>query len=185
MSKAINFTVVAVLVITAGILMSSAAWTAVGQTSTPSQGIEEPAAGTDQPYQSGVMPDDTKESTEAVKISEPMKMCCGMMMKMEVTSQDPAALLALKDQLKLTEEQVKQLEAIVTQSRLQAGQLLTDQQKTQLEPLEKLPTTMVEMHRKMIEKMGPARNGMKRQFVCPMMEQLRCEPSTTENTDNK
>jgi hypothetical protein len=187
MSRPVNFAVAAVLVALAVILLPSAVGTAVGQDqSQPQSDVKQKA---DQPSQPGMMQGDMKPGMmggmEAMKMSEPMKMRCGMMMNMEVTSHDPAALLALKDQLKLTEEQTKRLEAIVAQARQQAEQVLTDEQKTQVQPLEKLPTTMKEMHRQMMEKMGQAKGGMKGQMTCPLMEQMGHEPPAMKHRRNQ
>jgi len=160
MSTTVNFTVAAVLVALAAILLPSAVGRPSAKISrSPKRRETEgrstfPTGHDARRHEAGMM-----GGMEAMKMSEPMKMRCGMMMNMEVTSHDPAALLALKDQLKLTEEQTKRLEAIVAQARQQAEQVLTDEQKTQVQPLEKLPTTMMEMHRQMMEKMGQAKAG--------------------------
>jgi hypothetical protein len=96
---------------------------------------------------------------EGMKMSEPMKMRHQMMMNMEVTPQDPAALLALKDQLQLSDEQTSRLQAILTQARQQAGQVLTEQQTAQLRPLEKLPKTMMQMMEHMDHEQPATKRG--------------------------
>ena len=171
MNRILTLVIGVALVAATAILLPGAAEKALGQGDAGQK--------TDQPSRPGMMKGDMMGmkhgmmgGTEAMKMSEPMKMRCRMMMNMEVTSHDPAALLALKDQLKLTEKQTNRLQAIVAQARQQAGQVLTDQQKTQLQPLEKLPKTMMEMHHQMMEKMGQAKVGMKMQMTCPMMEMM-------------
>jgi hypothetical protein len=169
------------------ILLPSAVGTAVAQDQPqPQSDVKQKA---DQPSQPGMMQRDTKPGMmggmKGMKMSEPMKMRCGMMMNMEVTSHDPAALLALKDQLKLTEEQTKRLEAIVAQAQQQAEQVLTDEQKTQVQPLETLPATMKEMHKQMMEKMGQAKGGMKGQMTCPLMEQTGREQPAMKHRRNQ
>lgn len=182
MSRTVTFSVLVVCVTMAAILLPGAVWTAVAQDqSRPMGNMGERA---EQASDAGMAQDDAK--TCPVAATEAMKMRCRMMMKMEVTSHDPAALLALKDHLKLTAEQTKRLEAIVAQTREETAQVLTDEQKTQLQPLEKLPKNMVGMHQQLVEKMGKAKGGkmgkakggMKAQMPCPMMEM-------TEMKDNE
>lgn len=131
----------------------------------------------DQPPHSGMMMGGMGHMNMGqMKMSEPMMMRCRMMMSMEVKADDPAALLALKDQLKLTDEQADRLKAIVAQAREQADKVLTDEQKKQLEPMAKTPDTMMEMHRQMMQKMqqakGSAKPGMMQMPMCPMMEMM-------------
>jgi hypothetical protein len=134
----------------AAILLPGAVEKAIGQ-------------GRDQPSGSGMMMGGMKHGMMGgmggMKMSGPMKMRHQMMMNMEVTPQDPAALLALKGQLKLSEEQTKRLQAILTQARQQAEQVLTDEQKTQLQPLEKLPKTMMQMMEHMGHEQPAAKGG--------------------------
>jgi hypothetical protein len=165
MNRILILAIGAVLVAAAAILLPGAAEKALGQGHGHRHGDSGQKA--DQPSRPGMM-----GGMEGMKMSEPMKMRCRMMMNMEVTSHDPAALLALKDQIKLTEEQTDRLQAILTQARQQAGQVLTHEQTAQLQPLEKLPKTMAQMHHQMMEKMGHAKGGMKMQMMCPMMEMM-------------
>ena len=76
------------------------------------------------------------------KMPPEMKMRCQMLMGTAVTPTDPAAILALKDQLKLTEAQAAQLEAINKEARDKAIVVLTADQKTTLDSLPKSPQTM-------------------------------------------
>jgi hypothetical protein len=79
-------------------------------------------------------------------MSPAMGMRCGMMMRMHVDPEDPAALLALSGALELTDDQVKQLEAIAKKARAEATAVLTAGQKAKLEPLAGTSMTMMEMH---------------------------------------
>lgn len=158
MNRILTLVIGAVLVAVAVILVSGAAEKALGQGHAQHQG----GAGqkTDQPSRPGMMQGGMEGMM--MKMSGPMKMRHQMMMNMEVTPHDPAALLALKDQLELTDEQTNRLQAILAQARQQAGQVLTAEQKAQLQSLEKLPRTMTEMHRQMMEHMDhekPAAKG--------------------------
>lgn len=167
MNRILTLVIGEVLVAAAAILLPGAAEKALGQGGAGQK--------TDQPSHPGMMggmKHGMMGGMEAMKMSEPMKLRCRMMMSMEVIPHDPAALLALKDHLKLTDEQTSRLQAIVAQSRQQAEQVLTAEQKAQLQPLEKLPKTMTEMHHQMMEKMGQAKGGMKMQMMCPMMEMM-------------
>jgi hypothetical protein len=78
---------------------------------------------------------------------------CAVTGNMEVSSQDPAAILGMKAQLGLTDEQVQKLQAIVAASRQQAEALLTQEQKDKVGALGK-PATMTQMHTQMMPMMG-------------------------------
>ncbi len=116
-----------------------------------------------------------------MKMSPGMKTHCRMMMNMEVKPTDPAALLALKDKLELTEEQIDRLEKIREQAREQTEGLLTAEQKKQLEPLQKMPGTCMAMHQEMMQKMmqkggEKAKGGMMGGgMMCPMMAAMQQE----------
>lgn len=129
----------------------------------PQQGAEEQAQG-------GMM-----------EMSPGMKMHCRMMMNMEVKPTDAAALLALKDQLELTDEQIDRLEKIREQAREQTEGLLTTEQKNRIQPLQKMPGTCMAMHQEMMQKMmkeggekGQAKGGtMQGGCMCPMMAAMQ------------
>lgn len=109
--------------------------------------------------------------TMMAKMSPEMKMRCNMLMNTTVIPNDPAAILALKAQLKLTEAQTTQLEAINKEAQVKAAAVLTiDQQKT-LDALPKTPQTMMDMHEQMMGQMQKMMGGkMGEQMMnCPMM----------------
>ena len=165
MNRTLTLVIGAVLVAVAAILLPGAAEKALGQGHAQHQG--DAGQKTDQPSRPGMMKGGMMGGMkhgmmggmEAMKMSEPMKLRCRMMMSMEVTSHDPAALLALKEQLKLTEEQTNRLQAIVAQARQQADQVLTEEQRSQLRPLEKTPKTMMEMMEHMDHEQPAAKGG--------------------------
>src|SRR3972149_933617 len=59
------------------------------------------------------------------KMPPEMMMRCQMIMNTTVTPNDPAAMLALKNQLGLTEDQASQLEAINKEAQDKAAAVLT------------------------------------------------------------
>lgn len=95
------------------------------------------------------------------EMSPQMMMCCPMMMGMVVSPTDPAAILAFKDQLKLTEAQTAQLEAINKEAQDKAVAVLTADQKTMLDAVPDSPQAMNEMRR---QRMGCW------MMCCPMMK---------------
>jgi hypothetical protein len=101
-----------------------------------------------------------------------MKMRCQMMMNMRVRPNDPAAVLALRDQLDLTDQQVIQLHQLIAQAREKTEGLLTAEQKKKLEPLADLPETGREMHERMMQHMQKMGKD-ERQMKCPMMEMMK------------
>jgi hypothetical protein len=118
------------------------------------------------------------------KMSPQMKMRCQMMMDTAVTPADPAAILALKDQLKLTETQTAQLKAINKEAQDKAVAVLTADQKTTLDALPASPETMMDMHEQMMGKMRKVMGGNK-EMSCPMMNMMRGHmgPTTQPHVD--
>lgn len=115
-----------------------------------------------------------KEMMDKMKTSPATMMGCCMMMCMEVKADDPAALLALKEHLKLTPDQIEQLKKIVAQAREDAGKVLTDEQKKQLEPMAKTACSMMKMHRDMMQKMGYKMTDHQKgpAMMCPLMKAM-------------
>lgn len=135
------------------------------------------------PAHGGPMGGDMKE-----KISPEMKMRCQMMMGTAVSPTDPAAILALKDQLKLTDAQTAQLEAINKDARDKAIVVLTADQKTTLDALPKSPQTMKDMHEQMMGKMQEMMGSNKmddQPMNCPMMKMMQGQmgPTTQPKVD--
>ena len=84
-------------------------------------------------------------------MSDAMMKRCQMMMKARVEPTDPGALLALKDELELSEEQVKKLEKIAEKARDRAKALLTETQQKKLEELPDKPDCCEGMQCKMMD----------------------------------
>ena len=107
-------------------------------------------------------------------------MRCRMIMRASIDVNDAAALLALKDELKLTDAQVPKLQTIADNSRKEAKALLTDEQQKKLQGLSETPGSMMQMHESMMPMMQQMM-GMKESrgmgMMCPMMMDAR--PSAT------
>ena len=93
------------------------------------------------------------------QMSPEMKTKCQMMMQAQLTPSDPSALVALKDQLKLTEDQVKKLQAIQEQARKDAAAVLNDEQKQQVAKIPATPDTSTGMHQQMMQMMKDMHGG--------------------------
>lgn len=118
----------------------------------------------------GKMSPDMKAMME--KMSPEMKLRCKMLMNMMVSPSDPTAILSIKDQLKLTDAQTTQLEAIHKEAQVRAAAVLSvDQQKT-LDAMPKTPQTMTDMHEQMMGQMQRAMGGKMGEHAmsCPMMK---------------
>lgn len=80
-----------------------------------------------------------------------------MMLATQWDAYDPSGLLAIKADIKLTEEQTKSLgelannvEAVVAKARGDAKALLTDEQLAKMDAVAKTPNTIVGLHAAMI-----------------------------------
>lgn len=78
-------------------------------------------------------------------MSDGMILRTGMMMNTAVSTDDPAAILALRNLLQLGDDQVKELQAIAARARQEAAAVLTEEQKAALGPAAEGPATMLEM----------------------------------------
>lgn len=87
-----------------------------------------------------------------------MMMRWSMMGSLQVDSNDPAALLALKTELSLTADQQEKLAAIQKEAQEKAKAILTETQQAQVKPLLETPNTMMGMcqqwHAKMNKRSG-------------------------------
>jgi hypothetical protein len=94
------------------------------------------------------------EAAERLKkmgMSDAMMKRCHIMVKARVESADPAAILALKNELELSEQQVKKLEKIAEKARDRAKALLTETQQKKLEELPDKPDCSEDMQCKMVD----------------------------------
>ena len=105
---------------------------------------------------------------------------CTMMMNTQIMPTDPVAMMAMKDKLMLTPEQMGKLDAIAKKAREDAAMVLTAQQSDMVSGMAATPATMMEMHNMMMQKMkekgmmAPADTTGK---AGAMMEQTTCPVS--------
>jgi hypothetical protein len=83
----------------------------------------------------------------AAKMNMPMckMMRCSMTMNAQLQPTDPALLLAIKDELQLSEEQTAKLNAILENARKETQAVLTEEQMIQVNALGKTGTTIKQM----------------------------------------
>ena len=87
-----------------------------------------------------------------------------MMMTAQMQPTDPAALLAIKDELQLSDEQTAKLVTIVEKARKEAQAVLIESQQQKVQALGDTPSTMMQMCRKV----RGAMRGQKGIGPCPM-----------------
>lgn len=103
-----------------------------------------------------------KKKCKEMGMSDAMMQRCELMRNVRVAPADPEALLAMKKNLMLTDEQVNKLKAIADKSRQDAELLLTAEQKDKLKALAATPETMMKLHEEMM----------------PMMKKMEMEEKT-------
>ena len=79
---------------------------------------------------------------------------CRMMSQAEISPSDPAAPLAQRERLNLSEDQVAELERIAQSAREQAKRLLNESQTDELSTLPDKPESMMRMHQRMMKRMN-------------------------------
>jgi hypothetical protein len=116
-------------------------------------------------------PEQCREMMKKMDMSDAMITRCQIMGTAQVSAYDPAAVLALRSELKLTDDQVKELETIVATAQEQVKAKLTPEQLPSLQPIDATPSSMMRMCKSMT---GKNMTGM---MMCPMMS---TEASSTE-----
>ncbi len=110
----------------------------------------------------GMMKDGMQQMPMMQGAPPAMAMRCKLMMGAELDPYSPQALLALKDELKLTADQVGKLQTIADTARAGTQEVLSAEQKSALKDLKKTPASMMKMqgpmHEMMMRMMG--RGGM-------------------------
>jgi hypothetical protein len=86
-----------------------------------------------------------RTAARASGLSDGMILRIAMMMDMAVSADDPAAILALKNVVELTDDQAGRLQAVVARARQDANAVLTDEQKLKLAAAAEGPSTMLQM----------------------------------------
>ncbi|CAN5748986.1 hypothetical protein BH09VER1_BH09VER1_11830 [soil metagenome] len=112
-------------------------------------------------------PGQCRDMMKKMGMSDAMITRCQMMGTAQVSAYDPAAVLALRNDLKLTDDQVKQLEAISAATQEQVKAKLTEEQLAALKPIAATPASMMQMGQSMHSMTGKNMTGM--MMMCPMM----------------
>ena len=117
-------------------------------------------------------PDQWRQWRQQMGMSDAAMMRCRMMVDAEISPMSPAGVLALRDELGLTDQQADQIRQIGEAARQQTIQALTDGQRAQLESVADQPGNMMQMCRQMTQRWHAALNDRGRQtmtgpFVCP------------------
>ena len=115
---------------------------------------------------SNMSPEQCQEMMKKMGMSDAMIARCQIMGTAQVSAYDPVAVLALRDELKLTDDQAKELEAIATSTQEQVKTKLTPEQLSALEPIAATPSSMMEMCKSMHSMTG---NDMKGMMMCSKM----------------
>lgn len=111
---------------------------------------------------------DTGMMMGGMKMSPEMMTRHRLLMQTRIDAQDPAALLALQQELGLSDDQVQQLEREVEQSQQAAMEILTAEQRQKVQALPEQPQSMMQMHQHMMGQMG----GEGMQGMCPMCHMM-------------
>ena len=102
----------------------------------------------------------TQPPAQADSPTQGDKLMCRMLMQSQVSPYDPTSLLAVADQLQLTQEQQDQLQAMNKDIRQQAQELLTQEQQQRLQEAPQEPMTCMRMHKRMMRmRQGMMHNG--------------------------
>lgn len=115
-------------------------------------------------------------------MTDGMVMRCRMMSAAQISAYDPASVLAYQTGLNLSDDQVKQIQAIVDKAREQVKAVLTPDQVANLQPMAAGPQSMTQMCQHM-QQMRRQRGGQWDSgimMMCPMM----WTPPTQPAADN-
>lgn len=113
-----------------------------------------------------------REKQPAGKKGERMMMC-PMMESLDglaLHADSPALLLARAEELKLTKDQRQRLEQAVESARRQARQVLTAEQRKELEDAPEGPLTMMDLCMLRMKEMKGKPKG--KEMMCPMCERM-------------
>ena len=121
-----------------------------------------------------------------MNMPDEMKQRCRLMMQTAINPADPAAVLALKDDLKLTPDQVQKLQAIADKARQEAKAVMDEKQAKSLQAIPAAPETPMAMHQHMMRMMqqmhggqgGAGAGGQMHMMNCPMMNMMGGGPAT-------
>ena len=151
--------------------------------STPAAGSSSMMKSSDGMGGSGMMAqsDKMKSMMQMTGMSPTMMKEARMMMRADLSINDPSMLLGSKDQLALTDKQVTNLKKLQHSMAKKARGILTDDQRKILAELPSDPTSMMQMHtqmmahkQKMQKESGQGTDGGMA-MSCPMMEMMMGE----------
>jgi hypothetical protein len=111
-------------------------------------------------------PEQCREMMKKMGMSDAMITRCQIMGSAQISAYDPAAVLAIRDELKLTDEQVRELETIAATTQEQVKAKLTAEQLASVQPIAATPSSMMQMCQSMHSMTGEKMTGM---MMCPMM----------------
>jgi hypothetical protein len=104
-----------------------------------------PAPNTQSMNMMNMSPEQCREMMKKMGMSDAMITRCQIMGNAQISAYDPPAVLALRSELKLTDDQVKDLEAIVATAQEQVKTKLTAEQLASLQPIAATPSSMMQM----------------------------------------
>ena len=115
---------------------------------------------------------------------ETMMEQCHTMMQISIQADDPEVILAMREKMMLTEDQINKLQTIVRKSWQEAADVLTADQRETAQKMFSQPTTFMKMHDEMMskmqmqpkkgrferfkEKLGVGGDSLMKQTTCPV-----------------
>ncbi len=142
---------------------------APGQPGHTMGGVERPMPGPGGPMQEMSKEEARKMCMDNMKnmgMSDAMMMRHRMLTGAALANDDPAAVLAVRDELKLTDDQAAKIATISEKARQDTMAVLTPEQKKTIESLAGTPATMMDMSMDMHRMTAGSGKGM---MLCPMM----------------
>ena len=127
-----------------------------------------------------------RPSCHPMGMGDAMMTRCPMMADAQLSPTSPEGVLALGPELNLSDEQAARLEQIAQQVQQQAEQVLTDQQRQQLQDLAEQSASMWQVHQEMMRRWQQRMDGTRGQdgaampIMCPwdamMHQQMANKP---------
>lgn len=126
-------------------------------------------------------PQQCRDMMKKMGMSEAMMTRCQIMGNAQISAYDPAAVLAMSHELKLTSEQIKDLEAIAAATQEQVKAKLTGEQLAVLQPIATTPGSMADFCQTMHTMSGKDMKGM---MMCPMTPTSAPDGNKTSQKSN-
>lgn len=105
---------------------------------------------------------------------EGLKARADLLMNVEIDAADPQAVLTMREQLMLTDDQAQKVNEILTEARNKTLQLLNEEQKNALKPLEGTPKSMATLHQQIAPTSMPAASEKGDViYTCPMHPEIK------------